>query len=673
MPLPLYLVQVVVACTAATVFSPEPEVRAWAVSAWRGAVEATQQRLLSPQPPDLELIEALLLLTVTSAGNPAANERYTSFETALGLARGPVGLTSPDRMSSSTPQEKARRLRLFWALWVVDKLLAAARETAPLMSEAEMPMIDALDIMGLGASATEAATLQSLGEATLSLVRILDAIQSQLWARVSAISDLGAVHAIIAPLESQLEQWCKGNRSVLSEVQQPLSCAVASGIISLLHFVQLQLYSFPLRYESAARGGTPITFDTSSAKALIGCMESSLHLVRRAPFSRDSKGAIREAMHSHNPATTPMSFTGFLVDRGSTFLRFLSTSWSEWNDGDGIHAYLPANETVDTTTGTPSQTPQEVTSPSSAAGAADVESSAPQSTELPQTEGFLGRRSSVLGKKGAPAPLPLGQTLAQGKVVGAALASAMPRIDTATFATLGIPMTPAHQLFEDLSRLNNSSNTIQNNGGATADAPSNVPAPTGLTGLFPSADWLSSTNPRSTLDNFSMPSANPWSSRPSLPLDFWQSERNGQKANVAAALGFDLQAPLVSPVVSTHQPHGRFPAPLSSGLGGSSTSAAGAGAGSADVTPFPWERPPFWSSQNITDPNAQDGAAAGFKPELVASPESMRSYQPIPGEGGVFAETQNNNNHEHGLGNMGKEEGTRQPAFGWTLASYSDS
>lgn len=529
--MPLYLVHVLVACSAATQYHPEGEIRTWAPVAWRGAVEAVQERLSAPCAPDLDLIRALLLLTITSAGSPASPERATSFETALALAQS-LKLNSRQAAEHCSTQERSVRLQLFWILYVVDKLLAVARETQPLLPCHDMPFLSVGDITNMGLPGREAHVLQGLALATIHLTQILESVQIDLYGSSSTIfTQIESVQSIVQPLEQRLEEWCKSSRQILFQGQSPLGRCVASSVISLLHLVQLQLYSFSLRLEASLPSSTlPITFKNANFKAMIGSVESSLHLIRRGNFRADGRAAVKEVVGRCNPTTKPMNFDVYLIDRGSAFLRFLSAAWAGWAHGDGVFKLLRSSAPAEQLS-SGSETPGDAAIDTATDETMNLASSL-QKAELPPTESFTGRRSStttVLAhrpKKSAPAPLPLATCLQKsGKM------DAFPRLDVTTMAALDIPMTPAHQLFEALT-------TVQH-GGTDSNPDSDDPA----AALF-DCSLMDSPN----IANEFAPA--PKNEITGTGLSEVQSgESLTRNDEFSALLGFDLQVPLFSPSV----------------------------------------------------------------------------------------------------------------------------
>lgn len=536
-PLPLYLVQVVAACALATAFQPEPELRAWAITAWREAVEAVQARLsASSMIPDLDVIRALLLLTITSAGSPAATERLTSFHTALGLAHS-LQLMSRDHNEACHPEERAQRLQIFWILYVVDKVIAVAHESAAMLPMCEMPFLAVSDMEMLGVDKSDADTVHGLALATLDLMRILEAVQRDLYGAPASTTfpTNASAHAVIQPLEQQLEDWCKSSRVILSQGETPFTRRMAASVISLLHLVQLQLYSFPLRLEATltTSGTFPITFGTANLKALVGSIESSLHLIRRGSNVSGGVNAsnrvavVTQAINKLHPSTTPMTFDIFLADRGATFLRFLSMAWSGWCGGEGIFNFVPQQ--------------QQDKEADVAESAAQSEQATPQQpgqpSRLPATEGFAERRGSVStslgrarvmgGKKktnAPPAPLALGQ----GNANARAGSNDFPQITTAmVMESLGLPMTPAHQLFSDMAISNQ------------AAAPVATPL---------AHDWSSLLEQMGSIPEIRVDGASNEQILDSGPAP----ARDGHDLTNMLGLGFDLQYPLTSPLTTTN-------------------------------------------------------------------------------------------------------------------------
>ncbi|CAO1635745.1 unnamed protein product [Parajaminaea phylloscopi] len=568
--LPLYLVHVVAACSAATQPQPEAEIKRWAPSAWREAIEAVQERLSAPCAPDMDLVRALLLLTITSAGKAASPERVTSFETALALAQS-LKLNCRHAADACSPNERAQRLQLFWILYVLDKLLAVARQSRPLLPMSDMPFLSNDEMVSLGLPAREADVLQGLALATIHLMQILETVQTTLYSSTSManLMQLDAALTVIQPLEQQLEQWCKTSRNVLSQGRDPLSRHVASNVISLLHLVQLQVYSFTLRLEaSLASVALPITFHNANFKAMIGSIESSLHLVRRGHLLIDGRAAVREAVARDTLTTNPMNFDSYLMERGAAFLKFFATAWAGWANGEGVFNFLasplqtkPAassNEYVIPPPGSLSDSP--VDSPASQPA---------QKTELPSTESFTDRRTSTADasgarpKKAAPKPLPLASNSCT-----ATTSDLFPRLNTATMLALDLPMTPAHRLFENLTSVDPTmlaSDTSQIDADAAAAAAS----------LF---DWSPVGQAHSTNGTTPAPIA------PSVQVDHSQTSQSPDARSVGAVqsdldslLNFDLQFPLVSP---------RIPPYLGGDGGCSGSGQSGSCSSSTGLTPF---------------------------------------------------------------------------------------
>lgn len=533
-PFPTYLVQVIVACSAATRYQPEPEIRAWAPSAWRDAITAVQQRLEAPCAPDLDLVRALLLLTITSAGCPASEERFTSFQTALALAQN-LQLTSRPAVDEQSPHERAQRLQLFWILFVVDKLLAVARGSAPLLPSQDITFLTCGDLVDLGLPGHEAHILQGLALASISLMQILESVQSILYASSTQVFEtVETAQVILQPLERKLEDWCKSNRAILSQGQDSLTRNVASSVISLLHLVQLQLYSYSLRLETAAsKPSMPVVFGSSNIKALVGCIESSLHLIRRGHFPADGKAALKEAIHRGNPTTTPMTFDLFLVDRGSDFLKWLSSVWAGWSGGDGVFNFVPLAQA-------PSQSPSPQTHSQDLSIHGSTSGLPKPASAFPSTDSFTGRRNSTANiggahrvKKAAPAPLALDSNVHKGSSL-----SLVPHIDTATLKALCIPTTPAHQLFDSL--VSSQPVAEQHTNVACVPAVGEVDA---ALSKWPLLNDLKLENNVAAQPSIEVTAA---------PEDVNAGPSSTQGSSIeelSALLGFDLQVPLVSPSV----------------------------------------------------------------------------------------------------------------------------
>ncbi|PWN51498.1 hypothetical protein IE53DRAFT_368016 [Violaceomyces palustris] len=379
-PLPDYLLYTVLASASTFSSTREPELRIWKQHSWRGAMESIHARMRSNAGPELELIQALLLLGLSWAGEPDCVERTIAFETAFRLAFS-FDLCSSKHLNapSISRREKAKRVVLFWIVYVIDKLVAVSGSRPALIARDmhDIPMITMEDMQLCGLSNLilqaqdvhavhqQAYWLHCLAVCYIALADILEEVQQGLYpagGTKNCIS-LEGVHRRIRPIETKLEEWCKNNRFLLQSASEHgrLCQSVTEAIIAQLHLVQMQLYQPPLRFEyedansnkgsSDKHGGSSnpanhltIQFSPENTKALTACIESAWHLVQQpvGPSYNPATPFTSAAMiASSRSSPAQITSTSFAVTKATQFIKFLSQSWKDWNAGLGMLQYTP--------------------------------------------------------------------------------------------------------------------------------------------------------------------------------------------------------------------------------------------------------------------------------------------------------------------------------------------
>ena len=387
-PLPEYLLRAVVSCGAASAATREPELRLWKQHAWQTALDIVNARLNGRDKEEIEMVQALLLLGICWMGEPESLERTITFEKAIKIACNlHLGSSKVLRFPNLIQQERSKRICLHWTVYVVDKLVAVARNRPSLVTkdshDMPRPSIDDLKQQGCSNLTSHSSSGQdaqnqlywthNLALCYIDLAEILEDIQADLYPIVQPAFEttLDEVHGRIYPNEQKLEYWCKSNRVLMQTAseQGKLCRTVTEAIMAQLHLVQLQLYQRPLRLEvevheaqrrqrpeGMSDGETeaafaPIHFSASNSKALTACIESAWHLVQQPvspSFNPDSPftSAARLSSTSTSSNSTGSSLqrvggTSFAVLKATQFIRFLSLNWKGWDSGMGMLQYTP--------------------------------------------------------------------------------------------------------------------------------------------------------------------------------------------------------------------------------------------------------------------------------------------------------------------------------------------
>jgi hypothetical protein len=357
--IPSHLLHTMVACAAASSLTTEPELLLWRSQAWHGASESVVLRLHTPGPPELELVQSLLLLSTNWSGGLIQVERVNTFYRAIKLALS-LQLHSGEHLYTA-PGPRSTRIMLFWSFYCADKILAVMTKRPPIICKEmhSMPLPSLEDIeaaSGLPPNTTVAAWLQRLAFAYIALIQITECIQRQLLLpiREGKITSLDQIFRQVLPIEKKLESFCKEQRWLLGIVTElsPLCRNLAEAVISQLHFTQLHLYLPALQFEVDRRRdlNEPLHFSAQNDKPLAATIESAWHLVQQpANGTPPDLSSISQAACGGPASTSPslqdqnasMNFSHACVLIGLNFFKFLSTNWAEWDQGNGCLRFAP--------------------------------------------------------------------------------------------------------------------------------------------------------------------------------------------------------------------------------------------------------------------------------------------------------------------------------------------
>ncbi|KDN41792.1 hypothetical protein K437DRAFT_170756 [Tilletiaria anomala UBC 951] len=361
-PLPAFLILAMLACAAVSSVTSEPELIEWGKTVgWHLALRGVQRRLATEGVPDLDLLQAIVLVSACWCGdNPNSQERIALFETAFRLAYD-MNLTSSLDTNRLALDIKAKRIVIFWVLYALDKAMAIiTRRPVQLDSELHsIPRLSLTDVVRARAKGTPRALAPDprannedvwtcrLLEAFVSLCAVFEKTRLPMIERRAMQSlTFRAMQNQISSVEGELEDWCQNHGELLSTAtcEGQVFQGIAEGLVVILHVAQLQLYSPTLRYESRQASKVPMKFSDSNSKALTACIESSWHLIQQpeSRFALAGGSADRPSM-----GTLASTITTLGVVRATQFLRFLSTTWADWRQGYGMHDCLP-RASVDT-------------------------------------------------------------------------------------------------------------------------------------------------------------------------------------------------------------------------------------------------------------------------------------------------------------------------------------
>lgn len=252
-------------------------------------MESVHSRLNSTTPLEIELIQTLLLLGSNWLGEPDGLLRSQTFELAFRLVL-TLNLQS-DAFNQGTMDDylRSRRRTIFWTAYVADKLVAVAAGRTGLISNGDhdIPGLIIDDIRGIGSmgglicSEDDLSLIHLLVVAFISLTQILDQAQQLLYPlQAKRFQSLGQVHAVIRPIETSLEKWCREHKDLLSETsgQGGIKRSLCAALITLLYLTQLQIYQPALRWEHFHSGQQVIAFGIVNSTALTGSIEAAWHL-----------------------------------------------------------------------------------------------------------------------------------------------------------------------------------------------------------------------------------------------------------------------------------------------------------------------------------------------------------------------------------------------------------
>jgi len=363
-PIPTYLLHTIIACATASKLTIEGELQLWQSQVWHGATESVHARLNRTGPPELELVQALLLLSCNWSGSLLRIERINTFDTAVSLATS-LQLHSSHHLDVS-PGPRSNRITLFWALYCIDKVLSILTKRSPaiLIESHSIPLPSMSEIRLCSASpprSTVDAWLQRLTYAYITLAQITEELQVHILLPIqqqqSQATTLDQIFRKILPIEKKLEIFCKEQRWLLGAVSKlsPLCRNLAEAVVSQLHFTQLHLYLPALHLEVDQRRNNgsiqqqTIHFSPENDKPLAATIESAWHLAQQQrPVGEESvvsQSTLRDgAIYSPSSLLDPdssLNFSHACVLIGMSFFKFLDTNWSGWDRGNGCLRYVP--------------------------------------------------------------------------------------------------------------------------------------------------------------------------------------------------------------------------------------------------------------------------------------------------------------------------------------------
>ncbi|UZJ54347.1 hypothetical protein CBS101457_003667 [Exobasidium rhododendri] len=392
--IPAYLLHAIVACAVTSSLTTERELRLWQAQVWHGATEAVHFRLNRTGPPELELVQALLLLSCNWPGSLLRVERINTFDTAITLATS-LQLHS-GRHLDVIPGPRADRIMLFWALFCVDKIVSVLTKRSPAIpTELHSMPLPSINEVNATLSplhshpSTVAVLIQRLASAFITLSQITETVQQQLLLPIFrqhqqvatrnrgdahkdvAVINLEEIFRRILPIEKRLEVFCKEQRWLIGSVStvSPICQSLAEAVISQLHFTQLHLYLPALQFEVDRRRVNafvvqqPFQFSSENVKPLAATIESAWHLTQLQEHDRRDRQDQPERQPHINAAlpnekqvdgndltTYPshlldqhssLNFSHACILIGVNFFKFLQANWSEWNGGHGCLRFAP--------------------------------------------------------------------------------------------------------------------------------------------------------------------------------------------------------------------------------------------------------------------------------------------------------------------------------------------
>lgn len=477
-PLPSYLLHTIIACAAASNLTNEPEIQLWRSQVWHGATESVHHRLINTGPPELELVQSLLLLSSNWTGPLLRIERINTFDTAISLATS-LQLHSARHLDTE-PGPRSNRIILFWSLYCADKIMSVMTKRLPsiLTESHSVPFPSLKDVeltSGLPPRTTIAAWLQRLTLAYISLCQITECVQRQvlLPIRLRQVVTLEQIHRRLLPIERSLESFCKEQRWLLGTVTKlsPLCRHFAESVISQLHFTQLHLYLPALQFEVDQRGNNPslpLRFSQLNDKPLAATIESAWHLVQHAKSETTSSKNTETSSSSSSQAHKDhhnLTFSHACVLIGLNFFKFLSVNWADWDNGNGCVRYAPIRLSSaflrdinqrglrnDTTKSTDNIQGETLSTARSEHDYQQIRREARQSHHHIQANEALSNNAqqSILGRRGL-SPLQIGHNYCETNANESRRKSIVNenKIGTDMDKSLAAPDTPAQLLFQD--------------------------------------------------------------------------------------------------------------------------------------------------------------------------------------------------------------------------------
>ncbi|EPQ30271.1 uncharacterized protein PFL1_02387 [Pseudozyma flocculosa PF-1] len=387
--IPEYLLLAVAATAAASTATREPELRQWwKQHGWSLAMNSINAELRRGDVQQLELVQALLVVAISWTGEPESVDRIVLFETAIKVSFR-LHLNSARRLQGSTsPAERAKRICLYWLVYVVDKLvaIAAGRPAMVAWELCDMPMLALEDLVAYGSSNLTSRSskpqqsreqlfwLHNLALCQIALARILEQVQHDLYpiAAPRPRWSMAAIQDAIRPNEERLVDWCKCSRDLIRGASKlGGTCQMAAeAVVSQLHLVQIQLYQLPLQFEAEvlssqashqranAAGHVDINIDVGTGhygqqpqqqqqrvqfsevnfKALTACLESAWHLVQQSGSCHGALPTVIAARLASDDELVPTDSgpTSFGMIKAVRLFRFLARFWDSWDRGFGL-------------------------------------------------------------------------------------------------------------------------------------------------------------------------------------------------------------------------------------------------------------------------------------------------------------------------------------------------
>lgn len=330
-PLPEYLLQMIIVTGMFSDQSKEPELQQCQKAMWQCAAISIHKELENEDTDSCtELIQALLLLSIQWPGTLNQYERINTFVSALNLA------SRMQLLIYKVETHTWKQVTLFWVMYCYDKIISLATRKPPSISwtshNVPLPTTEVI-ALALGTLKSDGKECIWLHWLIATFIKVCHALEEVLLepSYEGIASEQKSVRQVIR--EGNIENILKDHLSTLSNIRNlsPACQALSHAVISLIHLTRLALYYPTLLWARSSHEYWEKALSLRRNDLNLG-IESACHLAQLDTGIQDGSGSKVDRATKIGLVEHAMNFSRACKQYGNNILEELDLLWLTKDD-----------------------------------------------------------------------------------------------------------------------------------------------------------------------------------------------------------------------------------------------------------------------------------------------------------------------------------------------------